>query len=526
MTIVQSLLRIKSDQPIGNIPGTGKDDGMEVYPCTPTMMKKLGYSDEKIKQIRCKQLDVLVGLKQAEGLRPYQVEDLQFLALRKNGGCFNEQRTGKTPTSIRTMLEKGCNKILVISPASMVYQWQTECVRWSNLPALVVDGTASRRERTISTWSSGFLIISYECLRRTTRTNDKKATIEITGDIDSILKHTDIDGVILDEAHRIKNRKSKQAEALFELAKKIPNKLALTGTPAPGKPMEIFSILHWLYPTIFSSYWRFIDYYFIKTTKYNSQREFVDIVGFQSKEKEKELQEFLDVIATQRLRASVMPWLPEKDRQEVLLECNDKQKEYLKELKENFEIEGTDINAATILTMLLRTRQICLGPAVLGLKGKSPKVDWIKQYLKDYPEKNVIIFSMFTEWLEYLGKELGVSDMITGKQTKKQKEELKLKFQDGKIKVLLINIMAGNVGLTLDNADVTIFTDQYPPVGMMQQAEDRFVATTQEKLNHDHTIYKLIMKDTYEEAIQKLLEHNAEEVDVVNNFKKYLEGNE
>lgn len=116
--------------------------------------------------------------------------------------------------------------------------------------------------------------------------------------------------------------------------------------------------------------------------------------------------------------------------------------------------------------------------------------------------------------------------MIAGKQTKKQKEEVKNRFQSGEIKVVLVNIQAGNVGLTLDNADVTIFTDQYPPVGMMQQAEDRFVATTKDKLNHDHTIYKLIMTGTYEEGIQKLLEHNASEVDVINNFKEYLKGGE
>lgn len=522
MSVLQSILRIKSDQIIFDGPGTGKEDGMEVYPCTPTLMKRLGYSDAKIKSIRAKQLAILDNPKCVDNLRPYQIEDLKFLAKRMNGGCFNEQRTGKTPTSIKAMLEKGCKKILVVSPASMVYQWLSEATRWSDLQAVVVDGPKAKRERTIQAWTSGFLIIGYECLRRTTRKNDKTFSIEVSGDIDYISKHKDIDGIILDEAHRIKNHKSNQAEALFELSRKIPNKIALTGTPAPGKPMEIYSILHWLYPTIFTGYWRFIDYYFKKESKWGSNGEFTDITGFKSEEKKKELQEFLEIIATQRKRDSVMQWLPEKDIRVIKLECNPKQKEYLQSLKDDFEIEGTDINAATILTMLLRTRQICLGPATLGLSGVSPKAEWIKQYLKDYPEKNVIIFSMFTGWLEHLSEYLGIKDMITGKQTKKQKEEVKQKFQSGEIKVLLINIMAGNVGLTLDNADVTIFTDQYPPIGMMQQAEDRFVATTKDKLNRDHTIYKLIMKDTYEEVIYALLRRNAKEVDVINNFKEYL----
>ena len=116
------------------------------------------------------------------------------------------------------------------------------------------------------------------------------------------------------------------------------------------------------------------------------------VIGTFQPGKEKELQEFLNVISTRRLRASVMPWLPEKDRQLIELPLTKEQKSYIAELNSTFEINGTDVNAINILAKLVKIRQILLSPVLLGLKGSSPKIDWIKQYLKDYPEKKVLIF--------------------------------------------------------------------------------------------------------------------------------------
>ena len=297
--------------------------------------------------------------------------------------------------------------------------------------------------------------------------------------------------------------------------------MALTGTPAPGKQHEIYSILHWLYPNIFTGYWRFIDYYFTQYEEYNAAGSY-KVIGTFKRDKDKELQEFLNVISTRRMRASVMDWLPEKDRRKVLLPQTKEQEKYIAELNQYFEIEGTEINAVNILAKLIEVRQILLSPELLGLKGSSPKIDWIKQYLRDYPDKQVLIFSNFTKWLKLLGKELKCNNFIIGETSKAEREKLKNEFQSGKIKLLLINIKAGKEGITLDNADVSIFTDKYPPVGDIMQAEDRFVATTNEKLIRGNTIIDLVMQDSYEVNILQMLDKNASEVDIINNYIKYI----
>lgn len=511
--------------------GTGKDK-YEIYPCTKTLLDKLRIpqADQlRLFKSQRKRLDTLNTFESFNQLRDYQLEDIKFLAARDNMACFNEQRTGKTPTALSVMKQKGIHKLLIVAPASTLYTWQRECKTWwfEDEPVYVVDGSATKRKQLIENWKQGALIISYECLREVTRSKkDEDGNITelyTSGDIAYIKKHKDIGACILDEAHRIKNHKSRQAEAMFNLRKIIPVNLALTGTPAPGKQHEVFSILHWLYPDLFSGYWRFIDYYFMQYEEYNANGKY-KVIGTFKPNKAKELQEFLDIISTRRSRASVMAWLPEKDREIIKLPMTNEQTKYIDELNEYFEIEDTDVDAINVLAKLIKIRQILLSPKVIGLKGSSPKIDWIKQYLKDYPEKKVIIFSNFTEWLKLLGKELECDNFIIGETSKARREELKNAFQSGEINLLLINIKAGKEGITLDNADVTIFTDKYPPVGDIQQAEDRFVATTKDKLNTGHTIIDLVMEDSYEENIIKLLKTNASEVDIINNYIKYLKG--
>lgn len=527
-----TITKVLSEHPLLEL-GTGKLKGYEVYPTTTTFLNKLNLIPNKetrtaLKKQQNKLLTKLPKYESINKLRAYQIDDVKFLAARKAAGCFNEQRTGKTPTALSVMKVKDVTKLLIIAPASTLYNWKEECKNWwfEELPVYVVDGTAAKRKQLIENWKQGALIISYECLRETKHIIRNElgdiSEIQITGDLAYIKKHKDIQGIILDEAHRIKNHKSSQANALFSLDY-IPHKLALTGTPAPGKQHEVFSILHWLYPDIFTGYWRFIDYYFIQYEEYNANGKY-KVIGSFKPNKDKELQEFLNIISTRRLRSSVMPWLPDKDRIKVTLPTTKEQEKYIAELNTYFEIEGTEIDAVNILAKLMKIRQILLHPKVLGLKGKSPKAEWIKQYLKDYPDKKVLIFSNFTEWLKVLGKELDCDNFIIGETSKIKREQLKNDFQDGKIKLLMINIKAGKEGITLDSADVAIFTDKYPPVGDILQAEDRFVATTKDKLNTGHTLIDLVMKDTYEEHILRMLDNNASEVDIINNYIKYVKG--
>jgi len=97
-------------------------------------------------------------------------------------------------------------------------------------------------------------------------------------------------------------------------------------------------------------------------------------------------------------------------------------------------------------------------------------------------------------------------------------------FQTGQINLLLINIDVGKESLTLDRAEAIVFTDKYPPVGDIEQATDRFIATTPDKANKQNLVYELILRDTYDEHIYELLDQRASALETINNFKNYIKG--
>lgn len=457
-----------------------------------------------------------------DNLRPYQQEDMLKLKSKKAMGCFNEQRTGKTPTSLVTLDTEGHKKILIVTVASAIYQWADEFRKWTCRPCVVVNGTRVQREKQIESWTDG-LVISYDALKEITPRIKDKQTMEETkgreGHIKQILAQNP-EAVIIDEAHKIKNPKSAVAKSVFKLSV-IERKLALTGTPAPNKPYEIFSILHFLYPKIFVSYWKFIGDYFRTRRSQAAGHSYIDIMGFKSG-MEYKLQTQLGFISTNRKRKDVMPWLPEKDYQQIKLEPTKEQLKYLKELDKYFETENIVVQG--VLDRLVRERQICLAPELIGLKGKSPKLEWIKQYIKDYPEKPIIIFSKFTSFIKLLEKELPEESFysIIGSTTTKLRNEYKLAFQEGKRNVLIIQIDVGKEALTLDRAEAIVFCDKYPPASDISQAEDRFVATTKEKADKPHTIIELMMKNTYDEQLYELVKQRKSDTDVINDYKKYI----
>ena len=448
-------------------------------------------------------------------LRPYQAEDAKFLASLPCSACFNEQRTGKTPTALSVIklrhLEDKRN--LIITTASSIYQWKEEYEKWLGKPCVICVGTPTKKKEAISKWTHG-LVISLDSFKET-KSRD--------GLIDPILS-LNPQMVILDEAHKIKNPKSANAQAVFK-TRHIPYRLALTGTPAQGKPYDVYSILRFLFPCDYGSYWKFIDNYFVIEDRTVYANGYARTFKYYERFKPgmaAELQRVLKTFSTQRKRKDVMPWLPDKFYESIKLEPTKEQKKYLKDLEQTYRTG--EIVTTGVLDRLVRYRQICLDPGLLDLKGKSPKTEWILNYIKDYPDEQIIVFSKFTSYLVRLSEQLDTSwAMLVGATPSKQRGQYIKDFQAGKFKVFLINIDAGKEALTLDAAETTIFTDKYPPIGAIEQAEDRFIASTQEKAHKAHKIVELMIAGTFDEQLYHLLKQRKSETDIINNYNKYIE---
>ncbi len=450
-----------------------------------------------------------------EDLRPYQIEDASFLSARNSAALFNEQRTGKTPTVLYALHLKHSKRIVIVCPASALFQWRDEYERWTGRPAIVISGTAARRkflfDAVLTSWNENYavgLIINYDLLRRSGT------------DLEELIL-TQPDAIVLDEAHRIRNPKTATAKAMFKLIN-IPVRYCLTGTPTMNHTHEIWSILHFLYPHTFRSYWNFINEYFYTTRQTNPRGQTYMEIGKINFKGILMLDSMLPRISIVRKRKDVMQWLPDKEYIPIKLDPTPKQKKYLDELAEVWETE--DIVTIGELDRLIRYRQICLDPGILNLEGGSPKTEWLLQYLKDYPDQPTLVFSKFTQYLNRLSQQLTVPHaLIIGATAVQRRREYCQAFQNGELNLLLLNIDAGKEALTLDRAEAVVFMDRYPPVGDIDQAEDRFVATTEDKADKAHLIYQLCLAGTYDEDINTMIAARYRETEVINNWRSYME---
>jgi SWI/SNF-related matrix-associated actin-dependent regulator 1 of chromatin subfamily A len=436
-----------------------------------------------------------------ERLRPYQKVDIEFINSRQNVGVFNEQRTGKTPTILLAVKER-LGKNVIVCPSGLKLNWEREYKKWVGRDDLmVVSGTPSVRDKiykNFATLKDSTIVISYETLRI-----DLLKVLQNKGEF-AIL--------IVDEAHRLRNYQTKQSKALLELAKKFKNVYPLTGTPAVNHASDVFGILKIMKPTKYTSYWAFTERYFATyDTMYGKE------LGALRKDRKDEFQDMLNVVSTQRKRRDVMKWLPKISEKVIKLELTNTQKKLIDEIVNLQRLNGEVIPNA--VAQLMRLRQATLDPTLLNVKDVAPKEQFIMEYLEDNPKEKVIVFSMFTSFLNKLKEKLGdKAVMLTGEQSQMQKQMAVDRIQSGNSNVLLSNIIAGGVGWTLDNADTIIFTDlSYNPIDN-QQAKDRFVPTDTTKEYGGKEIIYLQMQKSIDENIVDLLNKKINIIKFVNDY--------
>lgn len=465
-------------------------------------------AEAKEKMLIRKRTKIEHHVKGLERLRPYQKTDINFISFLPHAAIFNEQRTGKTPTTLKLIEAEGHEKIMVICPASLVLNWKKEVETWTDYSASAVSGTKSKRQKIYEQWSEGFLIVSKDTAK---------------ADADLLEKFTPGAAVIVDEAHFLRNYKTAQSKAIYKLSRKASKRLALTGTPAVNKGDDLFGILHFLYPEKFPSYWQFVERYFkVWETPWGTK----EVSSYKRKE---ELQEILDLISVQRKRSEVMEWVPAKQYQRIEVEMDAKQTKAYTDMLNTFLVEEegeVKADAPSVLAQLTRLRQICLSPSLLEINAPSAKESFILEWLEDNPNEQVIIFSNFSSYLKKLHNLLDDKNlkpgMIIGETSKVERQALVEDFQDGSRRILLANIEAAGTGLTLDKAGTVIFLDRAYTPAANAQAEDRIVPTTQSS-NLNALIIDVVCKDSIDEKILDILSKKQSVIEVVNNYRNIKE---
>lgn len=421
-------------------------------------------------------------------LYQYQEEGIGFLGSQRRAILADEMGLGKTRQAIEALSRAGSFPVLVVCPNTAKHVWESELNAWA--PALVhaqVSGTPAARQATLDRVSAGEVmvtIINYEAVRVTPGLRAVKWA-----------------GMILDEAHRVKNRKAQVTQAVRDLARGREHLYVLTGTPFMNRPSELWSLLNIVDPASYRSYWRFVETY----CHVRQGRWGWEVEGLKN---EDQLRAELRPYLLRRAKSQVGLELPPVTFQEAFLDMNNRQRSYYDRMAEDMLVEfedGETVAAPIVLAKLTRLRQLATAPSLLQPDTPAPsnKYEAALSLIRDSPdEKQFIIYSVFATAVQQLAEFIERSVTLTGQKTTKQRAAAIKDFQAGEARVLLASIGAGSEAITLTAADTVIFLDRDWTPTRNDQAVARSTRIGQTKPLH---VYSLVSLDTIDEAISKLL---------------------
>ncbi|HFD2043676.1 TPA: DEAD/DEAH box helicase [Clostridium perfringens] len=445
-------------------------------------------------------------------LRPYQKEGFKWINeitdLGFGGVLADDMGLGKTLQIIAFLLSQKKSKSIVVVPTSVIYNWMDEFEKFApSIRVGLVHGSKSKRDRVLRGFKRGIGIKveeenlkeksyeKYDVLLTTygTLKNDEKA-----------YENLSFDYCIIDEAQNIKNPAAQATLSVKNIKSRC--NIALTGTPIENNLMELWSIFDFVMPGYLFTKERFRERFILDESNLS------------------ELKSLITPFILRRLKEDVLSELPEKLEKKYLVEMKGKQKQlysfYVKaiknELNANKVSEKSEKNKINLFAYLTKLREICLDPSIVvpDYKGESSKLTVVKEIVKDASEsgKKILLFSQFTSVLQKIEEDFKKEDIsylyLDGGTSAKERVERVKKFnEDNNIKVFLISLKAGGVGLNLTSASVVIHFDPWWNPAVEDQATDRAHRFGQE---NKVEVIKLVAKNTIEEKIVLMQEDKRE----------------
>ncbi|MEO1053892.1 MAG: SNF2-related protein [Bacteroidota bacterium] len=449
-------------------------------------------------------------------LRPYQKAGynwLQFLAEFRFGGCLADDmglgKTVQTLALLQSQKEKGNEGAsLLIMPTSLVYNWEMEAQKFTpDLKTFTYTGT--QRKKDIEQFNDYDIIITSYGITRL--------------DIELLSKYY-FNYVILDESQAIKNPGSNIAKAVAKLNSRF--KLILTGTPLENSTMDLWSQMNFVNPGLLG-------------TQSFFKNEFLNPIEKKSDEsKTRKLYSMIKPFILRRHKSQVATELPEKVEyiQYSTMSTDQEQKYeevksfYRNKILEQIESKGLKNSQFLLLQGLTKLRQIANHPSMTDeeYQSDSGKMEDVINMLENGIGEGhkILVFSQFVKHLglfsRYL-KENNIDFAYLDGSTKDRKSEVERFQNEAQLKVFLISLKAGGLGLNLTKADYVFLLDPWWNPAIEAQAIDRAHRIGQE--NKVFT-YKFISKNTVEEKIlalqQKKMKLASELVTTEESFMKTL----
>jgi superfamily II DNA or RNA helicase len=384
-------------------------------------------------------------------LYEYQKEGSLFAARAGRSLIGDEMGLGKTIQAMAAAEimagHLGVERVLVICPTSLKHQWQREIARFTQRSAQVIAGQRAGRERLFSS-DSFYKITNYDTVHR---------------DLD-LIQGWSPDLVILDEAQRIKNWKTRAASAVKKISS--PYAIVLTGTPLENRLEELVSIVQFVDQERLGPTYRFLE-------EHQVREESGRVVGYRELDR---IGKTLEPILIRRKKKQVLDQLPERLDKTFFVPMTPEQG---KHHEENREIVArlvakwrryrflSETDQRRLMIALQNMRMSCDSTYLLDHQSDfGVKADELACFLEEVyedPETKVVVFSQWLRMHELLVRRLEKRRwgyvLFHGGVPGPQRGALVDRFRDEEDCRAFLATDAGGVGLNLQHASVVVNVD-------------------------------------------------------------------
>ena len=428
-------------------------------------------------------------------LLEHQKEAVKTLCENKKYILADDLGLGKTTSAVVASLESQSKKILVICPASLKINWKREIENYSDKTISIVEGKK---------WEDAdYVIINYDIL---------KNFHSLEKDVESIIRNSGVDLIIVDEAHAICNTQAQRTKLVNDIAKITDKVWLLTGTPVTSRPINYFNLLNLVDCNVAQNWMAYVKRYCNGYQFRAGNRKIWNVSGASNLE---ELYERTKPFVLRRLKNDVLD-LPEKIITPVYMRL--RSKEYEDVMGEYYEWydKGGESNSLTMqFSKIAKVRQIIANEKV------AQTIELCENILEQ--DKKVIIFCNFTDSLNTIYNHFKkVAVKLDGSTPKGERQDAVDKFQtDDKVKVFVGNIKAAGVGLTLTAAETVIMNDLSFLPSDHSQAEDRAYRYGQK---NTVVVYYPLFENTIEGIIYDILDKKKRIINTVMGDTMLFEG--
>lgn len=433
--------------------------------------------------IACKEL----GFKRMP--RPYQCEGIAYMI--NHGNCINgdDCGLGKTGQTIATLELMDAFPALVITPASVKYNWKKEWEKWN--PTRTVGVVGRKKKFNENVWQNDVIVINYDILGE--RGLDKP-----TAKFKELLKKRWA-SCVMDEIHFLKSEKALRTKMAKKIVKTVPHVWGLTGTLTQNKPADLiqpFTIIR-RFEDIFGSTKEFkYRYCNAKMTVFG-----MDCSGFSNLEELHELLRMGGYI--RRNKRDVLDELPPMVEQTIDVPISNT-REYRKAENNLLEyLEKIDINKvnsavnAPHLVMIQTLKQ-------LSIEGKLPFITtYIKEWLEANEGEQLLVFGVHRIPLQQLA-EYFKAPLIQGGVSADKKQQIVNEFSNGGHRLLFANIQSAGTGTDglQDNCSNLVYIELPDKSTELEQANARLERMGQ---RNSINITYLLSPDTIDADIKEMV---------------------